>query len=170
VNQYGNFTIKGPGNKDYNLDGQLTLGENLADNGGIKMSFRVWQSRAKSDPNGKKYVFFCLLRLSVRTGRQKDKDNNVHSFFRSNHNFLFFKIFSLTTGSRTTSSQAWTNIPPNSCSSSPTVVCGATRCAPKLSLTSSGQTLIPLPSGVLTVLPRTHLISQRPSSARQAAL
>ncbi|KAG0301927.1 hypothetical protein BGZ97_002554 [Linnemannia gamsii] len=54
VEQYGNFTVKGPDNKDYNVDGQLTLGENLADNGGIKMSFRIWQSRLKSDPNGRK--------------------------------------------------------------------------------------------------------------------
>ncbi|KAG0302166.1 hypothetical protein BGZ97_002475 [Linnemannia gamsii] len=70
VNQYGNFTIKGPGNKDYNLDGQLTLGENLADNGGIKMSFRVWQSRAKSDPNGKKIKNYKLPGLDKYTPEQ----------------------------------------------------------------------------------------------------
>ncbi|KAF9154688.1 hypothetical protein BG015_000216 [Linnemannia schmuckeri] len=54
VNQYGNFTIKDPNGKDMNLDGQLTLGENLADNGGTKMAFRIWQSRFKSDSNGRK--------------------------------------------------------------------------------------------------------------------
>ncbi|KAF9154692.1 hypothetical protein BG015_000220 [Linnemannia schmuckeri] len=70
VNQYGNFTIKGPDGKDHNLDGQLTLGENLADNGGIKMAFRVWQSRAKSDPNGKKIKNFKLPGLDKYTPEQ----------------------------------------------------------------------------------------------------
>ncbi|KAK5820647.1 hypothetical protein F5H01DRAFT_404111, partial [Linnemannia elongata] len=70
VNQYGNFTIKGPDGKDHNLDGQLTLGENLADNGGIKMAFRAWQSRAKSDPNGKKIKNFKLPGLDAYTPEQ----------------------------------------------------------------------------------------------------
>ncbi|KAF8931453.1 hypothetical protein BGZ47_011839 [Haplosporangium gracile] len=70
VNQYGNFTIKGPDGKDHNLDGQLTLGENLADNGGIKMAFRVWQSRVKSDPNGKKIKNFKLPGLDKYTPEQ----------------------------------------------------------------------------------------------------
>ncbi|KAG0365784.1 hypothetical protein BGX24_003968 [Mortierella sp. AD032] len=54
VEQYGNFTIKGSDNKDYNLNGRLTLDENLADNGGLKMSFSAWQSLIKSDPDGQK--------------------------------------------------------------------------------------------------------------------
>ncbi|KAF9545334.1 hypothetical protein EC957_011088 [Mortierella hygrophila] len=70
VNQYGNFTIKGPDGKDHNLNGELTLGENLADNGGIKMAFRVWQSRAKSDPNGKKIKNFKLPGLDAYTPEQ----------------------------------------------------------------------------------------------------
>ncbi|KAK5796897.1 hypothetical protein F5H01DRAFT_385459 [Linnemannia elongata] len=70
VNQYGNFTIKGPDGKDHNLNGQLTLGENLADNGGLKMAFRVWQSRAKSDPNGKKIKNFKLPGLDAYTPEQ----------------------------------------------------------------------------------------------------
>ncbi|KAG9061818.1 hypothetical protein KI688_006969 [Linnemannia hyalina] len=53
VNQYGNFTVKGPDGKDHNVNGQLTLGENIADNGGLKQSFRAWQSRLQSDPSGK---------------------------------------------------------------------------------------------------------------------
>ncbi|KAG0254630.1 hypothetical protein BGZ95_005975 [Linnemannia exigua] len=60
VEQYGNFTIKGPDGKDYNLNGKFTLRENLADNGGLKMSFRAWQSRIKFDPQGKKIKNFKL--------------------------------------------------------------------------------------------------------------
>ncbi|KAK5820687.1 hypothetical protein F5H01DRAFT_378077 [Linnemannia elongata] len=70
VNQYGNFTIKGPQGEDHNLDGELTLGENLADNGGIKMAFRIWQSRLKSDPNGNKYKNFKLPGLEKYTPEQ----------------------------------------------------------------------------------------------------
>ncbi|KAG0294782.1 hypothetical protein BGZ96_000448 [Linnemannia gamsii] len=54
VEQYGNFTVLGPDGKQHNLNGQLTLGENLADNGGLKMAFKIWQSRFKSDSYGRK--------------------------------------------------------------------------------------------------------------------
>ncbi|KAG0379046.1 hypothetical protein BGX24_001907 [Mortierella sp. AD032] len=54
IDQYGSYTIKGPDNKEHHVDGKLTLGENIADNGGLKYSFRAWQYRLKSDVNGKK--------------------------------------------------------------------------------------------------------------------
>ena len=76
VNQYGNFTVKGPQGED--LNGELTLGENLADNGGIKMAFRIWQSRHKSDPKGNKYVlplpfFFLVTRIACRGTRRNSE-------------------------------------------------------------------------------------------------
>ncbi|KAF9122996.1 hypothetical protein BGW39_009333, partial [Mortierella sp. 14UC] len=70
VNQYGNFTIKGPDGKDHSLDGQMTLAENLADNGGAKMAFRIWQNRVKSDPYGRKYKNFKLPGLEKYTPEQ----------------------------------------------------------------------------------------------------
>jgi endothelin-converting enzyme len=54
VDQYGNFTIKGPGNTEHNVSGELTLSENIADNGGLKQAFHTWQGRFKSDTSGKK--------------------------------------------------------------------------------------------------------------------
>ncbi|KFH74179.1 hypothetical protein MVEG_01392 [Podila verticillata NRRL 6337] len=53
VGQYGNFTIKDPVGKETHLNGQMTLGENLTDNGGLKKAFETWQARYKSDPSGK---------------------------------------------------------------------------------------------------------------------
>ncbi|KAG0021087.1 hypothetical protein BGZ81_009102 [Podila clonocystis] len=70
VNQYGNFTVEGPGGKPLNLNGLLTLNENIADNGGLKRSFRTWQDRFKSDPNGQKYRNSKLPGLETYTPEQ----------------------------------------------------------------------------------------------------
>ncbi|KAF8944802.1 hypothetical protein BGZ47_003696 [Haplosporangium gracile] len=70
VDQYGNFTVKGPDGKDHHVNGQLTLGENIADNGGVKQSFRAWQDRLQSDPTGKKYKNFILPGLEKYTPSQ----------------------------------------------------------------------------------------------------
>ncbi|KAF9361854.1 hypothetical protein BGX26_011078 [Mortierella sp. AD094] len=51
--QYGNFSVKGTDGKDYYVNGQLTLGENIADNGGLKQSFDSWQTRYNSDKQGR---------------------------------------------------------------------------------------------------------------------
>ncbi|EIE90773.1 hypothetical protein RO3G_15484 [Rhizopus delemar RA 99-880] len=45
VNQYGNFSIEGPNRTQHFVDGQLTLGENLADNGGIAAAYEALFSK-----------------------------------------------------------------------------------------------------------------------------
>ncbi|OAQ26349.1 zincin [Linnemannia elongata AG-77] len=70
VNQYGNFSIKGPDGKNYNVNGQLTLAENIADNGGLKQAYRTWQSRFQSDPSGFTYKNFKLPGLEKYTPDQ----------------------------------------------------------------------------------------------------
>ena len=42
IEQYGNLTFAGE-----KLNGQLTLGENIADNGGIKIAYNAWVCSAK---------------------------------------------------------------------------------------------------------------------------
>lgn len=51
VDQFGKFTVVGPGGKILNVNGQLTLGENIADAGGINAAYTAWQKRnaAKQD-------------------------------------------------------------------------------------------------------------------------
>ncbi|KAI1317982.1 Peptidase M13 [Mortierella claussenii] len=55
VEQYSNFTLTGADGSIHHVDGELTLGENIADNGGVKKSYESWWARYKSDPTGKRY-------------------------------------------------------------------------------------------------------------------
>ncbi|KAK3828379.1 MAG: hypothetical protein J3Q66DRAFT_383130 [Benniella sp.] len=55
IYQYGNFSMPGPGNTTNSLNGLLTLTENIADNGGIKQTYKAWFELYLSDPQSKKY-------------------------------------------------------------------------------------------------------------------
>ncbi|KAG0033325.1 hypothetical protein BGZ82_006140 [Podila clonocystis] len=70
VEQYGNFTVKGADGNDYHLNGELTLGENIADNGGLKKSYESWVARYRSDPKGKRFMNFKLPGLESLTPEQ----------------------------------------------------------------------------------------------------
>ncbi|CAJ0842132.1 3450_t:CDS:2, partial [Entrophospora sp. SA101] len=64
IDQYSNFTINDPYGKPVHLNGKLTLGENLADNGGLKESFNAWLTRFESDPKEEIYNNELLPGLS----------------------------------------------------------------------------------------------------------
>lgn len=51
VEQYGNFSVPGPDGKPLHVNGRLTLGENIADAGGLSASFQAWKRRAGEKPN-----------------------------------------------------------------------------------------------------------------------
>ncbi|KAF9154691.1 hypothetical protein BG015_000219 [Linnemannia schmuckeri] len=70
IDQYSKFTVKGPKGENVNLNGEMTLPENLADNAGVKMAFRIWQSRFQSDPKGNKIQNFKLPGLDKYTPEQ----------------------------------------------------------------------------------------------------
>ncbi|KAI9282835.1 hypothetical protein BC943DRAFT_362365 [Umbelopsis sp. AD052] len=44
VNQYSAFTVTGSDNQSVHVNGKLTLGENLADNGGVLIAFNAWRN------------------------------------------------------------------------------------------------------------------------------
>lgn len=51
VNQYSNFTVEGSDGKPVHVNGRLTLGENIADAGGLSAAFQAWKERAAGKPN-----------------------------------------------------------------------------------------------------------------------
>ncbi|KAK3828380.1 MAG: hypothetical protein J3Q66DRAFT_322513 [Benniella sp.] len=55
IYQYGNFTIPDSNGTKHYLDGTLTLGENIADNGGIRKAYWAWFERYLSDPQSAKH-------------------------------------------------------------------------------------------------------------------
>lgn len=55
VKQYGDFTMVDENGKEIHVNGKLTLGENLADNGGLRESYLAWKQQYDSDKENKKY-------------------------------------------------------------------------------------------------------------------
>ncbi|EXJ93893.1 hypothetical protein A1O1_02286 [Capronia coronata CBS 617.96] len=51
IEQYSNFTVDGADNKPLHVNGRLTLGENIADAGGVAAAFAAWKKRAAETPN-----------------------------------------------------------------------------------------------------------------------
>jgi len=51
VDQYHNYTVAGPDNKPLHVNGRLTLGENIADAGGVSAAFAAWKVRRAEKPN-----------------------------------------------------------------------------------------------------------------------
>jgi endothelin-converting enzyme len=53
VDQYGNFTVPGPDpdSKPLHVNGRLTLGENIADAGGLAAAFHAWKKRDDASPD-----------------------------------------------------------------------------------------------------------------------
>jgi len=50
IDQYNQYKLIGSGGKEFNLNGKLTLDENLADNGGLSRSFEAWKLSSINDP------------------------------------------------------------------------------------------------------------------------
>jgi len=51
VDQYAKYSVVTPAGEELHVNGQLTLGENIADVGGLAASFAAWQARNTEKPN-----------------------------------------------------------------------------------------------------------------------
>lgn len=51
ISEFGNFTVTGPDGKVLHLNGQQTVGENVADAGGISAAWLAWQKRKQTSPD-----------------------------------------------------------------------------------------------------------------------
>jgi len=51
VKEYGNFTAAGPNGTTLHVNGKATLGENIADAGGLSASYSAWLKRRQSYPD-----------------------------------------------------------------------------------------------------------------------
>lgn len=55
IDQYSKFTVTGPEGETLHVNGEQTLGENISNNGGIKMAFMAWAKRFASDRDSRQY-------------------------------------------------------------------------------------------------------------------
>ena len=51
IDQYSNFTVQGTGPEPLHVNGRLTLGENIADAGGISAAFHAWKKHDEASPD-----------------------------------------------------------------------------------------------------------------------
>ncbi|PKX88500.1 M13 family metallopeptidase [Aspergillus novofumigatus IBT 16806] len=51
VDQYSNFTVPGENEEPLHVNGRLTLGENIADAGGLGAAFQAWKKRDEASPD-----------------------------------------------------------------------------------------------------------------------
>jgi len=51
VDQFSKYSVEGPDGKPLHINGNLTLGENIADAGGLNAAFGAWKKRDKKKPD-----------------------------------------------------------------------------------------------------------------------
>ncbi|KAI8138874.1 hypothetical protein BJV82DRAFT_673222 [Fennellomyces sp. T-0311] len=91
VQQYSEFTIKGPKDQSYPVDGIQTLEGNLADLGAVQQAYETWKNSKDANDDLLPglddwtrdqlfYINFARMRCSKST-----PENNLHELYTSNH-------------------------------------------------------------------------------------
>ena len=99
VDQYHEFTVPGLDNKPLHVNGRLTLGENIADAGGLSASFQAWKKREGQKASqtlpglqqfSKEQLFFVSY-SSWWCGKTR-KESAVDSVYRDPHSPMWARI------------------------------------------------------------------------------
>ncbi|KAH8162956.1 hypothetical protein CIB48_g5296 [Xylaria polymorpha] len=106
VNQYNDFTIEG-NNGPLHVNGRLTLGENIADAGGVAAAFRAWKERQEATPDqslpGLDHFthdqLFFVFYANWWCGKTR-KEQAVNYIYNDPHSPAFARILGTTANSR----------------------------------------------------------------------
>ncbi|XP_053403714.1 membrane metallo-endopeptidase-like 1 isoform X2 [Mercenaria mercenaria] len=100
IDQYDNFTV--PGTDGTKLNGRLTIGENIADNGGIKESFKAYREWLKTNRHGKEeqklpglnYTPNQLLYLNAAQVwcDETRKEEKLKRIYTDSHSYQMFRV------------------------------------------------------------------------------
>ncbi|KAL8948754.1 MAG: hypothetical protein Q9222_005079 [Ikaeria aurantiellina] len=99
VDQYSNFTILDPDGKELHVNGRLTLGENIADAGGLSAAFHAWKKIESKQPSqllpglqhfSKEQMFFITY-PSLFCGKSR-KERAVNLIYKDAHSPAWARI------------------------------------------------------------------------------
>ncbi|KAK5631306.1 hypothetical protein RRF57_007020 [Xylaria bambusicola] len=107
VNQYNDFTIEGNGGQPLHVNGKLTLGENIADAGGVSAAFAAWEKRRADSPDqslpGLDYFtheqLFFVFYANWWCGKVR-KEQAINYIYVDPHSPAFARILGTTSNSR----------------------------------------------------------------------
>ncbi|MCJ1477383.1 hypothetical protein MMC13_006054 [Lambiella insularis] len=107
VDQYHNYTIPGPDGEPLHVNGLLTLGENIADAGGLSAAFQAWKEREEASPSDhlpglqdftKEQLFFMSY-ATFWCGKTR-KESAINRIYTDPHSPFFARVLGTTANSR----------------------------------------------------------------------
>ncbi|XXG97102.1 hypothetical protein Hte_003397 [Hypoxylon texense] len=107
VDQYNNFTVQGNNGESLHVNGRLTLGENIADAGGISAAFAAWKNRTESAPDqtlpgldffSHEQLFFVFY-ANWWCGKTR-KEQAIQYIYTDPHSPAFARVLGTTANSR----------------------------------------------------------------------
>ncbi|KAL7623935.1 hypothetical protein AAE478_005492 [Parahypoxylon ruwenzoriense] len=107
VDQYNSFTVEGNNGEPLHVNGRLTLGENIADAGGVSAAFAAWKQRQEATPDkslpGLDFFnhdqLFFVFYANWWCGKTR-KEQAVQSIYTDPHSPAFARVLGTTANSR----------------------------------------------------------------------